>query len=164
MARKHHPIGTRVVAVSHNEGRKLFVFGRGVFEGCFVPPAINMDEAIMQFQQQYAAQQAVTPDLPQEFTADEARKGIILSQANPRIRLTETMDGTPLDEVVWGYECWWGTEEEFNTDSGKFEIITVTVEQHRADVEKMQAEADAEEAQLHAALCSMTGHHTHDEN
>lgn len=152
MARKHHPIGTRVVAVSHSTGNKLFVFGRGVFEGCFVPSVVNMDESIAQFQQQYAVQAAVTPDLPPTFTEEEARKGIILSQANPRIHLTETMAGQPLDEIVWGYECWWGTEDEFQMDANKYEIVLVTVAAHRAEVEKQQKEAADADAELRDAL------------
>jgi len=160
--RKLTPIGTVVVAVSHSEGKKLYVFGRGVFEGCFLPPAINLPESLEKFQREYVKQASVTPDLPPTFTEEEARKAIILSQANPRIRLTETMDGQPLDvegtdNTVWGYECWWGTEEDFSEDSGKFEIVNITVAQHRADVAQMEKEAAEEEAQLHAALCSMGG-------
>jgi|HubBroStandDraft_1064217.scaffolds.fasta_scaffold345055_2 hypothetical protein len=159
------PIGTRVVAVSHSEGLKLFVFGRGVFEGYFLPPTINLPESIAKFQQQYVVQASMTPDLPPTFSEDEARKAIILSQSNPRIKLTETLDGQPLDESVWGYECWWAPEDIFTAKSAKYEIIPITVAEHRAEVERVQKEEEAEAAQLEAAILSMSGvmqGHTHE--
>jgi hypothetical protein len=157
MAREITPIGTRVVAVSHSEGNKLFVFGRGVFEGYFLPPTINLPEGIAKFQQEYATQASMTPDLPPTFSEDEARKAIILSQSNPRVRLTETLDGQPLNDSVWGYECWWAPEDTFTAKSGKYEIVTITVAEHRAEVERMQAEEEAEAAQIEAAILSMAG-------
>jgi hypothetical protein len=165
MAQEITPIGTRVVAVSHSEGLKLFVFGRGVFEGYFLPPTINLPESIAKFQQQYVGQASMTPDLPPTFSDDEARKAIILSQSNPRIKLTETIDGQPLDETVWGYECWWAPEDVFKARSGKYEIVSITVAEHRAEVERMQAAEEAEAAQLEAAILSMSGAmtgHTHE--
>jgi hypothetical protein len=159
------PIGTRVVAVSHSEGLKLFVFGRGVFEGYFLPPTINLPESIEKFQKQYVLQASMTPDLPPTFSEEEARKAIVLSQSAPRIKLTETLAGQPLNETVWGYECWWAAEDVFEAKSEKYEIVLITVAEHRAEVERVQKEEEAEAAQLEAAILSMSGvmqGHTHE--
>lgn len=43
---------------------------------------------------------------------------------NPRIRLD---DG----KIVWGCECWWGSEEEVRNSIGKREIVLVDIETER---------------------------------
>lgn len=50
----------------------------------------------------------------------EGSKGTIFTQ-NPRIRLDN-------GEVVWGYECWWGPESEFEAYRNGREVVTVRVE------------------------------------
>jgi len=134
-------IGARVVAVNESHGTKLFVFGRGIFEGYFLKPEFDLPAAVTDIQAAYAAARSVTPDLPETFTEDEARKAIILSQSQPRIRLTETIDGQPMDEVIWGSECWWTDEKDFaeRTPAGKFTIETKNLAEYREEAAKMEA-------------------------
>jgi hypothetical protein len=134
-------IGARVVAVNEGQGDKLFVFGRGVFEGYFLKPDFDLPAAITDIQAAYATARTVTPDLPEGFSEDEARKAIILSQTQPRIHLTETIDGQPLDEIIWGSECWWSSEKEFaeRTPAGKYTFITKNLSEYREEAAKMEA-------------------------
>lgn len=137
------PIGTRVVAVSHNEGKKLFVFGHGVFEGYFIPPKVNLPEQLAEIQKEYAVQQTVIPDLPKVFTEQEAMTALLLSESNPRIKLDN-------GEVVWGYECWWGDEPTFEKKSVGYEVVTADVMEMREANEKLAAMED----QFRAAILS----------
>jgi hypothetical protein len=134
-------IGDRVVAVNESQGTKLFVFGRGIFEGYFLKPDFDLTAAITDIQAAYAAARSVTPDLPETFTEDEARKAIILSQSLPRIHLTETIDGQPLDEVIWGNECWLTDEKDFaeRTPEGKYTLVTKNLAEYREEAAKMEA-------------------------
>ena len=157
-------IGTTVVAVQGNQGNKLFVFGRGVYEGNFIPPYIDFQKELPAIQAEYHERRKSCPELPEVFNEDDAKRVIVLSHANPRIRLTETLDGKPLDEVIWGYECWWSTEEEFKerTPEGKYEINTVTVADHRKEMEAEAAE-EGEGIELEVIGLS-SGTHVHGEN
>lgn len=126
------PIGTRVVAVSHNEGNTLFVFGRGVFEGYFLPDAIDVTKQVAEIREQYAIQRTVTPNLPEEFTEQDAFTALLLSESNPRIKLDS-------GETVWGYECWWNDEAIFDKKSEGYEIVAANLQESRDAAAKMFA-------------------------
>jgi len=68
--------------------------------------------------------------------------GQSITTPNPKIELEN-------GKVVWGCECWWGTEKQINTHLAKMSktktIILVDVEQNRKDVEEARNLADIEE-------------------
>jgi hypothetical protein len=139
------PIGTRVVAVSHNDGKELFVFGRGVFEGYFLPPSIDVTTEVAEIQKQYAIQRTVTPDLPEEFPAEHARVALILAESNPRIKLDN-------GETVWGYECWWSDVETFEKKAVGYTLVDRDINVAREENKKLeQMEAEFRSAILGAA-------------
>lgn len=139
------PIGTPVVAVSHNEGETLYIFGRGVFEGYFLPSSVNVDEAVKQIMGEFEVARGVTPELADsQFTPEHARIALILSESNPRIKLDS-------GKTVWGYECWWGDVAGFERDSAKFTVVERDIDEARAENEKAKNEAEAFNAMLAAA-------------
>jgi len=133
------PIGTRVVAVSHNEGKTLFVFGRGVFEGYFLPPQIDLPKAVAEIQAEYAIQRSVTPGLPEVFPEDHAKTALLLTMAEPRIKLDKTVGGDPLDATVWGHECWWSDEPTFEEKAAGYTLVDANIEEIREANKKLAA-------------------------
>ena len=49
MQQKQVEIGGRVVAISHDDGPVVYIFGYGTFEGYFLPPYVKVDEALAGF-------------------------------------------------------------------------------------------------------------------
>lgn len=103
--------GTRVGAVAHEDQNVVYVFGYGVYEGHFVLP------------------DGVTG--PVGALADAARAAEI---ENPRIRLDN-------GDVVWGCECWWGSEEEVKEKIKSRRVVTISVKKSR---EKYNIDRDGE--------------------
>lgn len=125
-------IGSTVVAVSHNEGKTLYVFGDGIFEGYFLPPSVDVETAVSEVVEQYKSARKVTPELPDTFTREHARIALILSESSPRIRLDS-------GEVVWGYECWWSDVETFAEKSKDYTIVHRDINEARAENAKLDA-------------------------
>jgi hypothetical protein len=142
------PIGTRVVCVAYAEEKTLHVFGRGTFEGFFLAPQIDVTKSVAEIMEAYKVQQEVTPDLPPTFTEQDAKTALLLSSSSPRIRLTEDMSGNPMNEEVWGYECWFNTEEVFKDKS----VGYTTVQANLVDERKKHDEAEQLEEKFKAAI------------
>lgn len=139
------PIGTRVVAVSHNEGKTLYVFGSGVFEGYFLPSSVNVEDAVKQIMSEFEVARGVTPELADsEFTPEHARIALILSESNPRIKLDS-------GKIVWGFECWWGDVASFEKNSADLTVVERDIDEARAENEKENAAAAAFNSMLAAA-------------
>lgn len=125
-------IGSAVVAVSHNDGKTLYVFGDGIFEGYFLPPSVDVETTVSEIVEQYEKARKVTPDLPDTFTREHARIALILSESNPRIRLDS-------GEIVWGFECWWSDAETFAEKSKDYTIVHRDINEARAENAKLDA-------------------------
>lgn len=131
---KQAAIGDRVIAISHNDGPVVYIFGYGTFEGYFLPPFVDLAKAIEEVQADYRDAQTVIPDLPAVLPNETAVTMLLLEHGNPRIKLE---DG----KTVWGYECWWRPAESFD-DLPKpdgYQLITVDI-----DVARAQAQAAEE--------------------
>lgn len=76
----NHKKGDRVIAISHSEDDKLFIFGAGVYVGDEIPPELGIP--------------------------------------NPKIELDN-------GQVVFGYECWWGSEKEIKKKYADFEFVEI---------------------------------------
>lgn len=122
---KQVAIGSRVIAISHDDGPTFFIFGYGTFEGCFLPPYIDEAEAIKEILIGHDAAAKVIPSLP-ALSDEMVRTMILLDNANPRIKLDN-------GKVVWGYECWWISTEEFDNlpKPEGFKIVDVDIEEAR---------------------------------
>jgi hypothetical protein len=104
-----------VVAISHTREGRVYIFGRGVYEGDFPYEDVTSTEPILPGSQADA-------EYVERCIADES-----LSMTNPRIRLDS-------GKVVWGCECWWGDEPGFEKKygGGTSEIVVVDVDEERA--------------------------------
>jgi hypothetical protein len=149
------PIGTRVVAGSHYEGKTLFVIGRGVFEGYFLPPEIEADlpNLVAEIREQYAVQRSITPDLPETFTDQDAKTALLLTQTSPRIKLDDVVvDGKTIPgETIWGYECWWHDIGTFEEKSKGYTLAGISVEQARERNKKLAMEEERFATMLEAS-------------
>jgi hypothetical protein len=128
--------GERVFAVAFDKGKDLYVFGHGVYEGNFLPspPAFDVEQEKAKVLEAYQKVREVTPDLPEEFTQEQALTFLLLRASEPRILLDE---GINAGKTVWGYECWWGLEEVFNELAAEYTV-------HYKDLDEFRAEAKAE--------------------
>jgi len=94
--------GDRVGAISHSEGKRLFVFGYGVYLGHARPSECE--------------------EKPVGWMGD----ALVESDAeNPLIRLD---DG----QHVWGCECWWGSEAYVKEKSKDFEVELISIAEKRS--------------------------------
>jgi hypothetical protein len=132
-------IGSRVIAISHNDGPVVYIFGYGTFDGYHLPPYINAEEAVAEIQSGYRDAQGVIPDLPAVLPDDVARTMLLLDNANPRITLES-------GKTVWGYECWWRSVESFDAlpKPDGFQVIVVDIDDARAKAEAAQEIDDVE--------------------
>src|SRR6185437_10617072 len=94
------PIGTRVGAIFSVEDDVVRFLGYGVYEGDFEYPGT----ALKSFEETYPS--FLTKWNPEQL--EQARQLFEAFRFNPRIKLDN-------GEVVWGRECWWGSEEEVKT-------------------------------------------------
>lgn len=132
-------IGSRVIAISHNDGPVVYIFGYGTFDGYHLPPYINVEEAVAEIQAGYRDAQSMIPDLPAVLPDDTARTMLLLDNANPRITLES-------GKTVWGNECWWRSAQSFD-DLPKpdgFQVIVVDIDEARAKAEAQAALDDLE--------------------
>lgn len=143
---KQPEIGSRVVAISHNDGPVVYIFGYGTFEGYFLPPYINVEEALAEIQAGYRDAANVIPDLPAVLPDDVARTMLLLDNGNPRIKLEN-------GKTVWGYECWWRSDVSFDTipKPEGFQLVEVDIDISRAQAQAAQ-ELDGVEELSEAAL------------
>lgn len=94
--------GDRVGAVSHTEGKRLFLYGYGTYLGRVKPSE-----------------------------CEEKPIGVIgemLVEADSENALIQLDDGSH----VWGCECWWGSEELVQKQCERFEVETVSIRDKRA--------------------------------
>jgi len=140
MQQKQVEIGGRVVAISHDDGPVVYIFGYGTFEGYFLPPYVKVDEALAEIQTGYREAQGVIPELPAVLPEDTARTMLLLDHANPRIKLDN-------GATVWGYECWWRSAEEFDgiPKPEDFKLVEVDIEVARAQAKAVEALENVEE-------------------
>ena len=97
------PVGSRVGAVRNVDDETIYLYGFGVYEGDF---PIGED------------------DSPQpKGSAAELLEN--KDQTNPRIRLDN-------GQVVWGCECWMGTEEVIKRNMEGKRVVRVNISQDRA--------------------------------
>jgi hypothetical protein len=145
MNEKQAAIGDRVIAISHNDGPVVYIFGYGTFEGYFLPPFVDLTEAVKEVQADYRDAQTVIPDLPAVLTDDAAATMLLLEHANPRIKLEPVGDAE--GKSVWGYECWWRPAESFDNlpkpDGFRVEVIDIDIA--RAQAKAAQELDDVEE-------------------
>lgn len=118
-----HPQGTRVIAICRSEGDTLYIYGFGVYEGNFLPPAVNIDDEVELCTSEYLASQKDDPENTPPMDADSIRAMVVECMQNPRIKLD---DG----KVVWGYECWWMPESDFSGEKHKT-IVKVDIDEER---------------------------------
>ena len=84
--------GCRVGAVRNANAETVFLFGFGVYDGDFEPPFGPMGMTKEEYQAEI-----------EEWRREGNLPGDFRPWQNPRI----TLDS---GEVVWGAQCWWGTE------------------------------------------------------
>lgn len=101
-------IGMRVGAVRDATEATVNLYGYGVYDGQFHPPA-SMFGPWDKIRAEWI-EGGLTPE-----KADET----IASILNPRITLD---DGRG---VVWGYQCWWGDEEAVKASIGGRTVVLV---------------------------------------
>lgn len=128
-----YAIGQRVFVVAYATEDTIFVFGHGTFEGRFLPPDIAV-EGPERFKTAYRAARLTTPDMPEEISDDMANAMLLMLEGNPRIKLEN-------GKTIWGYECWWGTDEEFKNDIEGVKIVEIDIDDARAEVRKQQLSA-----------------------
>ena len=94
-------IGDRVGAILSANEKVVNLFGYGVYDGEHIPIFDPLGVTIEEFRDAVGDDKA---DFP----------------TNPRI----TLDS---GDIVWGYECWWGPEEEVKKMIGDREVVMVDV-------------------------------------
>lgn len=101
-------IGARVGAILSANSKEVQLLGYGVYDGEHEPPfgplGMNKDEY-----DKIAAEMKREGKLPEDFV-----------WKNPRITLD---DGT----VIWGAQCWWGTEDSIRSSIGDRQVIQASV-------------------------------------
>lgn len=134
---KQAAIGERVIAISHNDGGIVYIFGYGILEGYFLPPFINLEEALKEVQADYRDAQTMLPELPAVLPEETAKTMLLLEHGNPRIKLE---DG----KTVWGYECWWRPAQSFDDlpKPDDFKLIVVDIDMARAQQKAADELAD----------------------
>jgi len=149
MQEKQPEIGSRVIAISHNEGGVVYIFGYGTFDGFFLPPYINVDEELAEIQAGYRDAQAVIPDLPAVLPDDVARTMLLLDNSNPRITLEN-------GKTIWGYECWWREATSFDAlpKPEDFKLVEVDIDIARAQAKAAQEMDGVEELTEEALMKS----------
>lgn len=110
--------GDRVVAMSHSEGNKIFLYGKGVYEGDFAYEDVTSTEPVVAGTERFR-------DHFQRLMAGE-----IQAWLNPRIRLDS-------GQIVWGCECWWQSEAMFDrmVEKTNPEIVAVDIDEVKAGFE-----------------------------
>lgn len=103
-----HTIGDRVFAVRNSDKEHLYLFGHGVYEGEFEPV-----EAA-----------GWLADTMREIKAETEQ--VVL---NPRIRLDS-------GEAIYGCECWWGSESQFESVSRGLTVVPVSIIEAREALQK----------------------------
>lgn len=92
-------VGDRVGAISHTEGKIIYLFGYGIYEGNKVPEDSRVGMLGISFKD--------------------------IGKNNPCIKLDN-------GKIVWGCECWWGSEEDIKKQVAKHKkAITIDIEQKR---------------------------------
>lgn len=110
----------RVVAVRNtDDDGTVYIFGRGEYVGDEVPPE---DIVFMGVSFRQAMEQWVKAGMVKDM--EEARERL---PENPKIVLDN-------GKVVWGCECWWGSEERFNEGAGKgVKVVEVSIDEYREE-------------------------------
>ncbi len=90
-----HKVGSRVGAILGSKEKVVDFLGYGVYEGDFDPDKPE------------DAPRAVgaIADMGRQAAVIAAENNIAYLRRNPKIRLDN-------GKIVWGCECWWGSEEE----------------------------------------------------
>jgi len=96
--------GSRVFAVQKASETEVFIYGYGVYDGDFEAPVGPFNTPWEEFDRDYGSK-----------VKDYRRP------TNPRITLD---DG----QVVWGMQCWWGSEEVAEKTIAGREVVIVPVE------------------------------------
>jgi len=92
---------------------KVFLFGRGVYEGDFPYEDVTSTEPLT------PGSPACEDYMARLLASDD------LSLPNPRIRLDS-------GKIVWGCECWWGDEAGFDKKYAGAEIVLVDIDAEKA--------------------------------
>lgn len=100
-----YQVGTRVLAISHSDKSKAYVFGYGTYEGDKAPKDYPID-------QQPAG-------MIGRFIVQEGRE-------NPCIKLDN-------GKYVWGCECWWGPAEGAEEHLEGLEIKEIDIQETRKE-------------------------------
>lgn len=136
-------VGDRVYAVSHEEGDIVYVFGSGVYEGDFLPPAITPEAATAEYKNRLPMIAASLKEqgiyVRIELTDEEVLAGATAMLGNPRIKLDN-------GKTVWGCECWWGPEAPSQARFAGRKIVVVDIDEERAQFNLGEAQMAAEAA------------------
>lgn len=117
--------GSRVGAILNSDENQINFIGYGVYEGDFVPPKPPFMKDWEEFDK-----------LGKQILGDKYTTEMRLK--SPKIKLD---NGT----VVWGLECWWGTEKSVQEvlaeiiDEGKKKIVNVNIDEMRKETEEAEA-------------------------
>ena len=148
-----HEPGTRVFAVQSADEKQVRLYGKGVYVGDDFPPGtpaqpspeefLKIQDMILEFDQtdpisiliedlrkkglnkedldaleaQHKAQNEVEMARPLQ---DRVQEYYEHAMKNPKIELD---DGS----VVWGFQCWWGPEEQYEEMVAGREVVQVQV-------------------------------------
>jgi hypothetical protein len=109
--------GDRVGAVESSNEKQVRLFGYGVYEGDHVRPDTVPDIFGTTAE---LRETAIEINGPEDQWTDAQRAAFELLARNPRIRLDS-------GDVVWGCQCWWGSEEKVTRSIGDREVVVVPV-------------------------------------
>jgi hypothetical protein len=126
------PVGARVGAILSADDHKVYLFGYGTYQGKELPPVpygIHAQVFGAETWEEYDA--ALKREINHIREQHQGETGVPPEDwmpprpVNPKILLDN-------GEVVWGYESWWGPEEEITRLIGNRHVVMVDIAQYRA--------------------------------
>ena len=113
-------IGDRVIAVCDANDNQVRVFGAGVYEGKHLPPGFGKLPTYEEFLEDV---KKYAPEVWEKFPEErhrEAHERFCENLPAPRVKLDS-------GGVVWGFECYWGPEEQVKKWLRDREVVTVGI-------------------------------------